>query len=142
MIKRLLTLGLFLVFGLLVFNYFWGSPEDKENVKNVTNSIKKLYDSTKKKYEEGEYDDALKKVGDVFNKLKDVVKEKGGDFEDRLRELEDKKQALEQQLEELESSKNRNSLVPVDNTKKEEEIKHELDELFKEIDALTNDLEE
>lgn len=142
MIRRLLTLGLFLVFGLLVFNYFLGTPEDKENVKNVTESIKNLFESTKKKYEDGQYDDALKKVGDVFNRLRDVVKEKGGEFEGRLRDLEEKKTALEEQLEELKSSDNRKSLVPIDNSKREKEIRQELDELLKEIDALTNDLDE
>ena len=141
MIKRLLTLGLFLVFGLLVFNYFWGTKEDKENVRNITQGIKNLYDSTKDKYEKGQYDNALKKMGDVFSKLKDVVKEKGGEFEDRLESLEERKRVLEEQLDKLDDSKNQNSLVPIDNAEKEKEVRQELSDLIKEIDELTTDLE-
>lgn len=141
MIKRLLTLGLFLVFGLLVFNYFWGTEEDKENVRNITQGIKNLYDSTKDKYEKGQYDNALKKMGDVFSKLKDVVKEKGGEFEDRLKTLEERKEVLEEQLDKLDAIQNQKGLVAVDNTEKEREVKQELSDLIKEIDELTTDLD-
>lgn len=140
MIKRLLSLAAMLIIGLLVYNTFFGTEQDRESVDKVTSGFKELFQSTQDKYKNGEYDEAIDKIGDIFNQLKNKAGElKDSDFNESLSELEQKKQRLEELLKELETKENTptRSLVPEDLDKDKEQIQRELEELQQDVQTLT-----
>ncbi len=136
MIKRLLSLAAMLIIGLLVYNTFFGTEEDRESVEKVTSGFKELFQSTKDKYKSGEYDEAIDKIGDIFNQLKDKANDLNSDeFKGELSELQQKKERLEELLRELETKENTptRSLVPENLNKNKEQIQQELEELQKDV---------
>ncbi len=139
--RSLISLAVTLIIGLLVYNYFFGTEEDKESVPVITQNVNKLLNSTKDKYENGEYDEAIKKVGDLFNELKEKAKDFGDDYQERLAELEREKEALEEKLEDTKNMDNTRSITFTDKSKSEEEIKKELEELLQKVDELTKEME-
>lgn len=77
MIKTIIRLGLLLLVGVLVYNYFLGTQEEKESSKRIFNEVKDLGKATwdllkseKEKFDEGKYDEALSKIDDIFDKVK------------------------------------------------------------------------
>jgi len=75
MIKNLLKLAVFLVIGVLVYNYFFGNAVEKERSAKIGNQVKELFQSAvdvvkdeKEKFDAGKYDGALDKVGDAIKK--------------------------------------------------------------------------
>jgi paraquat-inducible protein B len=141
---KLLSLGLMLVFGLLVFNMIFGTQEDKENVKKVTSGVKDLFTSTKAKYKAGEYDEAIQKIGDVFKTLKEKSNDLNtNEYTQKISDLEQKKQRLEELIQELEAAENSTtrSLVPQENARKKEEILKEMTDLEREVNALAQEMD-
>lgn len=77
MIKTVIRLGLLLVVGVLVYNYFMGTQEEKATSKQIFNEVKDLGQATwsllkaeKEKFDQGKYDEALSKIEDIFDKVK------------------------------------------------------------------------
>ena len=144
MIKRLISLAVMLVIGLLIYNTFFGTVEDKESVDKITSGVKELFQSTKEKYESGEYNEAIEKIGNVFDQLKDKAGDlKNSDYMENISELEKKKQRLEEMLRDLEEKENTptRSLVPQDNTKYKEDIVRELKALEQEVSNLAEQMD-
>ena len=139
--RSLISLGITLIIGLVVYNYFFGTPEDKENVHQITDSVKQLINSTKDKYKNGEYDEALKKVGVMFDELKEKAKTLGDDYQERLAELEREKDMIQNKLDETKNKDNTRSITFTDNTKSEEELKQELEALLEKVGALNKQME-
>lgn len=140
MIKRLLSLAAMLIIGLLVYNTFFGTEQDKESVEKVTSGFKELFQSTKDKYKSGEYDEAIDKIGDVFNQLKEKANELNSDeFKDELSRLQEKKERLEESLKDLEEKEKTESrsLVPQNLDKEQEQVNKELEEIEGDVEALT-----
>jgi len=140
MIKRLISLAVMLIIGLLVYNTFFGTEEDRESVEKVTSGFKELFQSTKDKYKNGEYDEAIDKIGDIFNQLKDKANDLNSDeFNGELSELQQKKERLEELLKELETKENTptRSLVPENLDKNREQIQQELEALQDDVEMLT-----
>lgn len=144
MIKRLLSLAVMLIIGLLVYNTMFGDEADKENAKQITSGIKELIESTKDKYKSGEYNEAIDKIGDVFKQLKDKAETlNSGEYADDISELQERKQRLEEMLRELEDKENTatRSLVPQDLTKDKEAILKEMLELEKEANRIATEMD-
>ena len=108
--KSILRLGLLLVAGILVYNFFLGTPEEKEQSKVIFREVKDLgkaavdlLKSEKNKFDEGKYDGALDKIGNLFDSLKNKAEDiEDSQLLDRIAELEDKRKALEKHLDESE----------------------------------------
>ena len=69
MIKSILRLAAILVVGILFYNYFLGTPTEKEQSKKVFSKVKDLgrdawdlLKTEKEKLDEGKYDEALDKI--------------------------------------------------------------------------------
>lgn len=111
--RKLLGLAIFVAVLVVGYNYFWGTPEEQQNakeivgqVKNLTSSVTKLLVSEKDKFDEGKYDTALSKMKDAVSVLKQKAMAMGDDGKkmlDSVNKLEQKEQDIEQQLKEINS---------------------------------------
>ena len=108
MIKSLIRLVVLVVIGVLVYNYFLGTDEEKENasrifqeVKEVGSSVADLLRSEKEKFDSGKYDAALDKVGGLFDNIRANQDDLKGDYNDELTDLEKERIELENRLAEL-----------------------------------------
>ena len=98
---------LLLVVGIIGYNYFFGSAEEKANaqqivgqVQKLTHSVADLLKSEKEKFDEGKYDDAIAKIKSALNTMHEKIATftSGGDA-NLLRDVE----SLEQQELNLET---------------------------------------
>lgn len=105
MLRSLIKLVLFLVAGILVYNYFFGTAEEKAqskeiftDIKSLTKSAVGLLKSEKQKFDEGKYDEAVDKIGGLIDNLKGKAEQ----LEDN-RELLDQIAGLQRQQRSLET---------------------------------------
>ena len=139
--KSILRLGLLLVAGILVYNFFLGTPEEKEQSKVIFREVKDLgkaavdlLKSEKNKFDEGKYDGALDKIGNLFDSLKNKAEDiEDSQLLDRIAELEDKRKALEKHLDESE-------VQTYDNAGEEKRDKEAIEEEWKELIQETEEL--
>ena len=152
MIKLLIRLLVLLVIGVLVYNYFLGTPEEKESSKTIFREVKQLgksawalLKSEKSKMEEGKYDAALDKIGILYDELEERARS-GKDREslDRIMELDRQRRALNDRLTRLEEDQAgaRTSAEKQQAGKEEERLKSDLRSLFAETERLMNDMEQ
>jgi len=139
MIKSIIKVGLFLVVGILGYNYFFGSPEEKAQSKEIINKAADvgkagvgLLKEEIGKFKSGKYDDALDKVGSALNNTKEKVKE-GSKILDQVSDWQAKKDEWTKKSEELKESMNSD-----DNTDKEE-TKEAIKQLNKEAEELAKE---
>lgn len=143
MIKTVLKLGLILVAGILIYNYFLGTPEEKATSKQIFSEVKDLGSATwallkseKEKFDEGKYDEALDKVGDMFQGLKEkAAKLKDSDLSDRISDLDRQRENLKNKVDDAEKAGKTLS----DEEKKE--LKQSFKELMDETEQLMKDME-
>ena len=139
MIGKLIKWGLILVVGILIYNYFFGTPEEKETSKKIfsetkelVSSVTNLLKSEKEKFDAGKYDQALDKIGSIYDKLKDVASNLNPEDLDRLKELEQQREELQKLVDDM---------AQQDSTTEEEnaKVQSELEDLLKETrDLLSN----
>ena len=152
MIKLLIRLLVLLVIGVLVYNYFLGTPEEKESSKTIFREVKQLgksawalLKSEKSKMEEGKYDAALDKIGILYDELEERARS-GKDREslDRIMELDRQRRALNDRLTQLEEDQAgaRTSAEKQQAGKEEERLKSDLRSLFAETERLMNEMEQ
>ena len=105
MIKGLLKLGALLVVGIICYNYFLGTPEEKESSKRIFKtvgelgkSVGNLIQSERQKLDEGKYDGALDKISNLFDELKGKAGEKK-EWLDRLDELDTERLRLKDKVD-------------------------------------------
>lgn len=106
MIKFAFRTILLLVVGILVYNYFMGTPEEKESSKKIFNEVKNLGETTwnllkreKEKLDEGKYDEALTKIEDIFDKLKgEAQQSNNAELLEEVRVLEYDQQKLKDRI--------------------------------------------
>ncbi len=151
--RSLIKLGLILVVGILVYNYFFGTQEEKETSKEIFREVGDLGKATwdllrseKQKMDEGKYDDAFEKVGSLFDNLRDKAQElNDSEVLDRLAELEQRRQELEQrtaQRKGVESYENTGPrLTPEEQQAREEAINAEWKDLLDDTEDLMNKME-
>ncbi|MAT53365.1 MAG: hypothetical protein CMN32_02710 [Saprospirales bacterium] len=132
MIKALLKLLVILVIGILVYNYFLGTPQEKKGVEKIVKefkdfggSVADLLKSEKEKFEKGKYDDALDKIGNTLKDLKSSLEGKGDQYNDEINDLLKKKEQLSDELNKLEKNAEDNG---IDTSKVKEQLKSLLEE--------------
>lgn len=109
MLKSLLKLAFILVVGILVYNYFLGSDEEKatsekvfRQVKEVGRTVGDLVKQEKEKFDDGKYDKAFDNLGKIYENLKGQVDDpESREDKEKLEELEHQKEVLEKETEEL-----------------------------------------
>jgi hypothetical protein len=111
--RSLIKLGLLLVVGILVYNYFMGTPEEKASSKEIFRQVGQLGKATwgllkseKSKLDEGKYDTALDKMDNIYTNLRSHARS-NNDLEtlERLAALERERQALEERMMEIDQAK-------------------------------------
>jgi uncharacterized protein YjbJ (UPF0337 family) len=108
MIRSIIKLGLILVAGIIAYNYFFGTPAEKESSEQIVGKAKDLIaaswgllKSEKEKFDEGKYDEALAKVKDVFEKIKGRAQEIDDQaLSDQVDSLEKRREGIQERLNE------------------------------------------
>ncbi len=140
MVKSIFKLLLLLIIGIMIYNYFMGTPEEKQNVERIVSEFKDfagsvvdLVKSEKEKFDKGKYDQALDKIGDTLDKVKESVKQNDAYRKD-VEKLLSQKENLRRELSEIDDSQE----PSIDTSK----IKKELEELIQQTEQLLKRLSE
>lgn len=144
--KGLIRIVLMLVVGILVYNYFFGSADEKAQSKEVFTTVKDLGKATwdllkseKEKFDEGKYDEAVDKIGDLLSSIKDkaeAVNDSG--LLDQITQLEERQERLEDQAKERPDSYSSDEEAQ----KAERNIKTELRSLIDDTEQLMRKVED
>lgn len=110
MIRSLFKLAVVAIVAILVYNYFFGTSEEKENsrkvfgqMRGVVVSVADLVKSERAKFDAGKYDAALEKLGGAYRAVREQAQHVDGKVLKRLDELEKRKSALEQELDSIQA---------------------------------------
>lgn len=149
--RFLIRIVILLVVGVVLYNYFFGSPEEKEQSKTVINTAKEagkavwsfgkeafgLLRSERKKFDDGKYNEAVDNVGNLYDKLRGHAKtiEDNKDLIARLDRLERERRKLETKIDQPTSFEGSEKA-------RQTEIKSEWEKLMRETEDLVNDMEE
>ncbi|MEZ4987729.1 MAG: hypothetical protein R2795_22315 [Saprospiraceae bacterium] len=149
MIRSLLKLGLLLVAGILVYNYFFGDEVEKAQSKEVFGKVRdlgkdawSLLKTEKAKYQDGKYDGAVDKVGNTVEGIGDLLgtlHKTAKDINDsgaleRLNELQAQQRALEKELQ---------ATTPENyDAADQARVKKEIQTLLQQTEALMKDMEQ
>lgn len=141
--KFLIRLAILLVLGILVYNYFFGTQEEKETSKKIFGEVRDLGKATwdllrseKQKFDEGKYDEAADKIGNLLDRLRGHAEtiENNKDLLTRLDELEQKRKELQRDIEKPASFNQTEE-------ERQKELKRESDQLMREIEELMKEME-
>ena len=107
MIRSIIKVGLFLIVGILVYNFFFGSAEEKAQSKEIINKatdvgkagVGLLRDEVAK-FRSGKYDNALDKIGTAIDATKEKVQE-GSQLLDQITDWNEKKNDWQQKRDNL-----------------------------------------
>jgi hypothetical protein len=109
MIRSLIKLALIAVVAILIYNYLFGTSEEKENsrkvfgqMRGVVVSVADLVKTERAKFDAGKYDAALDKLGDAYRTIRQQAQHVDDKVIKRLDDLEHRKTALEQELDSIE----------------------------------------
>jgi len=102
--RSLIKLGLLLVVGILVYNFFFGSATEKAQSREIFEKVGELgkagislLKSEKEKFDDGKYDDALDKIGGLFEKVKGTAEDlKDSELLDDISRLEKKRKDIKE----------------------------------------------
>ena len=124
--RKLIGLALLVIAGIVVYNYYFGSPEEKmesrkifNQVKDISRSISDVVKSEKDKIEEGKYDKVFDQLGSLYQSLRKGANELDRNVMDKLDEFESRKEKLKDREKEL---------IKETDTKKIEEQKRDIDQ--------------
>ena len=105
MIQKIISITIFLVIGILTYNYFFGTAQEREQAQDifgkgaeVVGASADLLKAEYQKFNDGKYDEALNNINGLLSKLK----EKGGEIDDWKKRKEDwdqKKNDLEKLMD-------------------------------------------
>ena len=148
MIRSIIKIGFLLVVGILVYNFFLGTPEEKAQSQKVFNkgkdvivSVGDLLKSEKAKFDSGKYDTALDKIGDAFNGIRDKANEiQDSGYLDRLNDLDKKRKELQEELSGITQDAN-DEFASKGDERKADEVKDEINKLMESAKRLVNDME-
>ncbi|MBK6930173.1 MAG: hypothetical protein IPH12_04655 [Saprospirales bacterium] len=162
--RSLIKLALLLLAAILVYNYFFGTSEEKTQSKEV---FKKTGDalgaawnilkSEKQKFDAGKYDRVLDQLGGAYKAIRERAQYVDEKVLRRLDELERRKATLEQQLDSLEAQPappptrkkgmksdagDTTAAKQADQQRRKEALQRELDKLIQDTDALLKQAQE
>jgi hypothetical protein len=108
MIGFLFKIVVVLVVGVLAYNYFFGSEEEKAQsskvfgqVKDVAISVGDLAKSEKAKFDAGKYDAAMEKLSSAYKVAREGAQDLDAGLLKRIGELEQRKEALSQEVDSI-----------------------------------------
>lgn len=151
MIRSLIKIGLLLVAGLLIYNYFFGTTEEKAQSKEVfrktgdaVGAAWNLLKTEKQKFDAGKYDKVLDQLGGAYRTVREQAKYLDENVLSRLDELEQRKSSLQQQLDSIEEQDRRAGQTGSDSSSLEqrEKVQRELDDLLRDTKSLLNDAQQ
>lgn len=169
MIRFILKIGMMLVAGILIYNFFFGTNEEKEQsrkifgqLKDVVVSVSHLVKSEKQKYDAGKYDTALEKLGGAYQAVRKQAQHLDANLLKRLDELEQRKASLKAELDSIEQGERELSAAPApkkgiradpkaekakadkeaDQQRRKEALQRELEQLFKDSETLLQQAQE
>jgi glutaredoxin 2 len=139
MIRSAIKIILVLVAGVLIYNFFYGTDEEREQSKRIVGefkevgvAVKDLLQSEKEKLDEGKYDDALDKMGNLFEKVRNGVEKLDPDAISSLNRLERKRRDLEEEVHQ----KNEDELTNAE----KDDINAEMEELLQDTERLLEEI--
>ncbi|MEZ4924793.1 MAG: hypothetical protein R3A50_00850 [Saprospiraceae bacterium] len=168
MIRSLVKLALLLVAAILVYNYLFGTSQEKENsrkvfgqLREVVVSVTDLVKAEKEKFDAGKYDVALKKLGNAYKAVREQAQYVDDKVIKRLDDLETRKSVLEQELKSIDRE-DHEDLVPqtstlgkgvakgtdtqsaksADRQQRKEALQREIDSLIRDTDQLMQDAQQ
>lgn len=157
MIRSLIKLGLLLVAGILVYNYFWGTSEEKAQSKEVfkktgdaIGAAWNLLKTEKQKFDSGKYDKVLDQLGNAYREVRERAEYVDEKVLQRLDELERRKASLQKQLDVIEQEENTPAPAPkkgiktdqtqtsksADQDRRKGELQRSLDSLIRDTENL------
>lgn len=164
MIKTLIKLVLVLVVGILIYNFFFGTSQEKEQSREVfkktgavLNSTWDLLKSERAKFDAGKYDKALEKLGGAYREIREQAEYVDEKVLKRLDDLERRKAQLEKELDGIEKEDAAPAPTPkkgvakpsetqnmqnADQQRRKEELMRELDKLMSDTDKLLKEAQE
>lgn len=111
MIKSLIKLGLLLLAGILVYNYFFGTNEEQAQSKEVfkktgdaVGAAWNLLKTEKQKFDHGKYDKVLDQLGNAYREVRERAKYVDEKVLRRLDDLEKRKADLQEELDAIEQN--------------------------------------
>ncbi|HMG16137.1 MAG TPA: hypothetical protein VK590_11855 [Saprospiraceae bacterium] len=111
MIRFLIKIAVVLIIGILVYNYFFGTNDEKETskkvfgeVKELAVSIKDLVKSEKTKFDAGKYDKAIEKINSAVNSVENQV-HNNKKLTNEMKQLKQKRALVTQEVETLKADK-------------------------------------
>ena len=136
MIKSRIKIGLLVVVGLLGSNYFFGTPEEKAQSREIVGKATdlgrdawNLLKSERVKLQEGKYDDAVEKLEGLYKDLAAKAEDlKDSDAIKELGKLSERRAELEE-------------LLKKDGGELSEAAKRQLDDLTADTEELMNEME-
>lgn len=142
MIRSVLKLVLILVVAILVYNYFFGTSEEKAQSKEIFGEVKDLgkaawglLRSERVKFDQGKYDEAVDKVGGLIKNLRGRAQ----DLEDS--DLLNKIDRLERQRRDLER-KIQNAPPETYSPTEKEDLKRQWEDLMRETEEVMKELDQ
>ena len=149
MIRSLIKIGIFLVIGILIYNYFLGDNSEKAQSKalfgemrDVVVSVGGLLKSEKQKYDAGKYDEALDKLGDAYVVIrKQAVKLDKGMMED-LESLEKRQKSLQKELDSIENAEGKSGTSSAEQAARKKDLQCEMESLLRDTDKLIREAQE
>ncbi len=165
MVRSLLKLAAVLIAAMLVYNYFFGTSNEKENsrkvfgqMRGVVVSVGDLLKSERAKFDAGKYDAALEKLGGAYRAIRDQAQHVDAKVLKRLDDLENRKASLQQELDDINQEDNSPPSKPGKKTqrpdpkaaqekaanqqRRKEALQKELEALLRDSDTLLQDAQE
>jgi nucleoside-triphosphatase THEP1 len=151
--RSLIKIGLLLLGGILVYNYFFGTVEESSKkifhqIKDLSTASWSLLKSEKAKLDQGKYDTALNKLENIYSDLRNHAQSNNDNESlDRIRELDLQRQELEQRMQELDAIKKRlplgakSSSRAAEAANQEQDLKNDMKSLLSETETLMHQME-
>lgn len=147
MIRSLLKLAAFLIIGILVYNYFLGTPTEQQTAKKIFGDIKEvgvavadLVRAEKEKFDAGKYDQALDKLGSIYQNLRDRGTQLSQEQKRRIEDLENQREELERSVRQTGIDLKDESFSEEERTVKTREVNSELERLLRETENLVSEM--
>lgn len=135
MIRTLFKFALLIVVGLIGYNYFYGTAEEKEQSRTMIAKVKDLGGeawslllSERVKMREGKYDDALNRLESLYDDLRQKAEKlQDSKFTGRLSKLGERRYEIEEGLSKGEELSSEDQLKLEELTADTEALMHEME---------------